>query len=79
MRKSIAQNYLTTIFGILAGLPALVYAYPWDPPLTSKWTHVLVAIGGIGAVGLGVVSKAFNVHSTQAEVDSATVSLKKAA
>jgi hypothetical protein len=33
----------------------------------------LLVLSGIGLIGLGIVSKAFNVHSTSAEVAKATV------
>ena len=74
MTAAILKNYLTTIFGILAGLPALVVqsCAAMNYPLPATWTHVLLAIGAIGLIGLGIVSKAFNVASTQSEVNKAT-------
>ncbi len=71
MRKAILQNYLTTIFGILAGAP-LLYAGS-GLPATPKVAHILMLIGGIGMLGLGVVAKAFNTHSTPEQVAAAEV------
>jgi len=75
MTKAIWQNYLTTLFGILSGLPVIVLGVfsPGTPmALSPAYTHILMVIGGIGLVGLGVVSKAFNVHSTVAQVEAST-------
>lgn len=75
MTKAILQNWLTTVFGILAGLPAIVLGV-FTPgtamALSPQWTHILMILGGIGLVGLGVVSKAFNTHSTEAQTQAAT-------
>ena len=69
MTPAIWKNYLTTAFGILAGLPTIVTGS--GIVLNTKWTHILTVISGIGIVGLGVVAKAFNVHSTPDEVQAA--------
>ena len=68
--KAILQNYLTTFFGILAGMPLIVSGS--GLVLDQHWNHVLIVIGGIGLVGLGVVAKAFNTHSTEAQTEAAT-------
>lgn len=68
--KAILQNWLTTFFGILAGLPVIVTGS--GLVLNPKWTHILLVIGGSGIVGLGVVAKAFNTHSTLAQAEAAT-------
>lgn len=68
--KAILQNYLTTFFGVLAGLPVIVTGS--GLVLDPHWNHVLLVIGGIGIVGLGVVAKAFNTHSTLAQTEAAT-------
>lgn len=76
--KAILQNYLTTLFGILAGLPTIVLGVftPGTPmALSPDMTHILMIVGGIGLVGLGVVSKAFNVHSTEAQVAASTATV----
>ena len=70
MNKALLQNYLTTIFGLLAGLPTIVSGS--GLVLDPKWTHYLTIVSGIGIIGLGVVAKAFNVHSTQEQVNTAT-------
>jgi hypothetical protein len=75
MTKAVLQNYLTTLFGILAGLPVIaVGAFPAGT-LTPTWTHILLITGGIGTIGLGVVAKAFNVHSTEAQVAASTATV----
>lgn len=71
MNSALLKNYLTTGFGILAGLPTIVlgvFTPGSSMALSPWWTHALMITGGIGLVGLGVVSKAFNVHSTPDEV-----------
>jgi ABC-type phosphate transport system permease subunit len=80
MTAAIFKNYLTTLFGILAGLPTIVLGV-FTPgtamALSAQYTHILMVSGGIGLVGLGVVSKAFNVHSTSDQI--AAADSKKAA
>lgn len=70
MNSALLKNYLTTAFGILAGLPLIVAGS--GIVLNPKWNHYLLVIGGIGTVGLGVVAKAFNTHSTADQVQAAT-------
>jgi hypothetical protein len=75
MNSALWKNYLTTIFGVLAGLPTIVlgvFMPGTSMALSPQWTHILAVTGGIGMVGLGVVSKAFNTHSTEAEVEKST-------
>ena len=78
MSKALWQNYLTTLFGIMAGLPTVVLGV-FTPgtalALSPQWTHILMVTGGIGIVGLGIVSKAFNVHSTEAQVEASTATV----
>lgn len=69
MNSALFKNYLTTMFGAMAGLPALVLAS--FPNLPDKYKLWLGIVGGIGTVGLGVVAKAINVHSTPEEVQQA--------
>src|ERR1039457_6669752 len=78
MTKALLQNYLTTLFGVLAGLPAMVLAY-FTPgsamslsPTATRW---LMICGGVGVIGLGIVSKAFNTHSTEAQVAASTATV----
>ena len=71
MNPALFQNYLTTLFGILAGLPILVAGS--GLPMTPKWTHILLIVSGLGTVGLGVVAKAFNTHSTTAQVQTSSL------
>jgi hypothetical protein len=70
MKVSMLQNYLTTLFGVLAGLPTIVLGS--GVVLDPKWNHYLLIAAGIGTIGLGVVAKAFNVHSTAAQVTTST-------
>ena len=74
MKESIIKNYLTTAFGILAGLPVLVTQSfaAMNAPLSPKLSHILLMAGAVGLIGLGIVSKAFNAVPTQTEVDKAT-------
>lgn len=72
--SALFKNYLTSVFGTLAGLPAIVLGVftPGTPmALPDPWTHILMVSGGVGIVGLGIVSKAFNVHSTAEQVEAA--------
>lgn len=76
MTAAIWKNYLTTFFGLLSGLPVIVLGVfaPGTPmALSPQWTHILMVGGGIGLVGLGLVAKAFNVHSTVDQIEQATV------
>jgi hypothetical protein len=71
LNVSVVKNYLTSIGGALTGVPVLILAnFPNLPP---KVQHLLATCVGIGAVMLGIVSKQWNNHSTQAEVRQATV------
>jgi hypothetical protein len=65
------QNYLTTFFGILAGLPILVANS--GLALSPKMGHYLTVAAALGVIGLGVVSKAFNTHSTTAQVQMSSL------
>lgn len=70
MKQFFTQNKLTTIFGIIASLPLLVAGSGIE--VSAYWGHILTLVGGFGTVGLGIVSKAFNSHSTADEVQKAT-------
>lgn len=74
MSSALLKNYLTTFFGILAGLPTIVMGS--GVTLTPRWMHYLMITAGVGTVGLGVVAKAFNNHSTQEQVSDATKAVK---
>jgi hypothetical protein len=76
LKQIFTQNVLTTVFGVIAGLPAIilgVFTPGSSLALSPAWTHIVMVTGGIGLVGLGVVSKAFNTHSTEAQVNAATI------
>lgn len=70
MNAALLKNWLTSVLGALAGLPLIVAGS--GIVLDPKWNHYLTVAGGIGIIGLGVVSKAFNNHSTAAEVQAAS-------
>lgn len=70
MKQLFTQNRLTTIFGIIAGLPLLVAGS--GIVLDAHWGHILTVVGGLGMVGLGIVAKAYNNHSTTDQVEQAT-------
>ena len=70
MTAAVAKSYLTTLFGILAGLPLMLAGS--GIVLNAKYSHYLLVIGGIGTIGLGIVAKAFNVHSTADQVNAST-------
>jgi hypothetical protein len=68
---AIVKNYLTTGFGLLAGLPTIITGS--GIVLNPKWQHIMIIVSGVGIVGLGLVAKAFNVHSTSDQVQQATM------
>jgi hypothetical protein len=78
MTKAILQSYLTTLFGLLAGGPVLVTAScaTFSITLSPSWLHGLAILGAVGLIGLGVVAKAFNVHSTEAQTAAATATVE---
>ncbi len=71
LNATVMKSYLTTLFGILAGLPLIIGGS--GITLNEKWAHILVVTAGIGTIGLGVVAKAFNVASTSDQVEAATM------
>lgn len=77
LSAAVVKNYLTTVLGMMAGLPGIVLGvfYPGSSygALSPVWTHHLMVTAGLGVVGLGIVSKAFNVHSTVEQVEHSTV------
>ena len=70
MKAALWKNYLTTFFGVLAGLPAIVLGA--GIVLDPTWTRYLMITAGVGTIGLGVVAKAFNSHSTADQVAQST-------
>jgi arginine exporter protein ArgO len=79
MKQAMIQNYLTTIFGVMSGLPVIVlgvFSPGTSMALSPKLTQILMIVGGIGLVGLGVVSKAFNTHSSLAQVEAKTATVE---
>lgn len=74
-KQLFTQSHLTTLFGLIAGIPGIVlgiFSPGTSLALSPAMTHWLLVIGGLGAVGLGVVAKAFNSHSTAEQVEAST-------
>lgn len=71
LTTAVVKSWITTLFGILAGLPLMIAGSGLT--LSPKYQHALIVIAGIGTLGLGIVAKAFNQHSTTEQVESATV------
>lgn len=73
MKAAMLQNWLTTTFGILAGMPLLVTQALAGSgiALSPVLTHWLLVLSAVGLIGLGIVSKAFNTHSTTAQTAAA--------
>jgi hypothetical protein len=65
-----AQNWMTTLGGFLAGIPAIIIGS--GLVLTPKWTQILSIVGGVGVLLIGLAAKDANTHSTQAQVTKAT-------
>ena len=71
LTTAVVKSWITTVFGILAGLPLMIAGS--GITLNAHWSHVLIVTAGVGTIGLGIVAKAFNQHSTTEQVESATV------
>ena len=65
---AVFKNYLTTFFGCMAGLPLIVAGSGMQ--LSPSWSHRVLVVGGLGTIGLGVVSKAFNVSGSSTPAPS---------
>ena len=67
MEKLLGKNWITTLGGLLLGIGlALEGTFP------PEYAWIAKSLAAIGGVVLGVAAKAFNVHSTHAEVQDAT-------
>lgn len=65
------QNWLTTLGGLMAGVPAVVLNS--GMVLSTNWQHAIGLIGGLGVmIGL-TAAKQYNVHSTATQVQTSTV------
>lgn len=67
MEQILGKNWLTTLGGLILGLGLAL-----ETTLPPEYTWVAKSMAAVGGVILGVAAKAFNVHSTQAEVKKAT-------
>jgi hypothetical protein len=65
-----ASNWLTTIGGLLAGIPIIVINS--GLMLAPKWTQILSIIGGLGTLMIGLSAKDASTHSTMAEIQKST-------
>jgi hypothetical protein len=63
-------NWVTTLGGLMAGIPALVLSSGFV--VTPQYQHIIMFIGGLGLLLLGGAAKDWNTHSTSAEVAQAT-------
>jgi len=66
-----AQNWQTTIGGLLAGIPVIVINS--GIMLTMRETQILAIIGGVGTLLIGLAAKDSGTHSTMAQVQESTV------
>jgi len=74
INAAMVKNYMTSIGGFLSGVPVLIMAtFPNLPPRVQ---HALQTCTGVGVILLGIVSKQWNNHSTQAQVTASTGEVK---
>ena len=66
-----AQNWQTTVGGLLAGIPVIVINS--GIMLTMKETQILAIIGGVGTLLIGLAAKDSRTHSTMQQVQASTV------
>jgi hypothetical protein len=68
------KNWITTLGGILSGIPAIVLAAAMTSHLTLSptWTFILAIVSGVGMMLVGFGAKDANTHSTAAEVQAST-------
>jgi hypothetical protein len=70
-------TWLRSVLGVVAGLPAIVLGV-FTPgtamALSANATHILMVVGGLGLVGLGIVSQL----SSTSDASSATGNKKTA-
>ena len=65
-----AQNWMTTLGGLLAGIPLIVINS--GLLLTSRWTQILSIIGAVGTLIIGLAAKDSSTHSTMSQVQVST-------
>jgi hypothetical protein len=66
-----AQNWQTTVGGLLAGIPVIVINS--GLMLTMKETQILAIVGGVGTLLIGLAAKDSGTHSTMAQVQASTL------
>lgn len=66
-----AQNWLTSLGGLLAGIPVIVINS--GLMLTQRETQILAIVGGIGTLLIGLAAKDSGTHSTAAQVQQSTI------
>jgi hypothetical protein len=72
--NSLTSNWLTTLGGILGGLPTIILgaAMASNFPLSNKEAFLLSIMGGIGTLLIGFTAKDFNTHSTNVQIAQST-------
>jgi hypothetical protein len=70
-----AQNWLTTLGGLLGGIPPIITgaAIAGSITLSSRWLFIVAIIGGVGTLLIGLAAKDAGTHSTMQEVQRSTV------
>lgn len=77
MSTILGKNWMTTIGGLLAGIPTLIVSSGFVLP--PKWTKILNIVGGLGLLLIGLAAKDFTTHSTETQVIKSTVEAEQAA
>jgi len=79
VKIGLPTNWMTTLGGILAGLPPIVITsfMSAGAPLTARWTAILSIVGGVGTLLIGLAAKDANTHSTTEQVNAATANVAK--
>ncbi len=72
------KNWLTTVGGIMAGFSGIGLAAQAAGYHLPEWLGLtLFLIGSVGAIVVGVAAKGQDEHSTQGEVQAATLEKTK--
>lgn len=70
-----AQNWQTTLGGLLGGIPPIIIAAAMASSftLTPRWYFILSIIGGLGTLLIGLAAKDSGTHSTMTQVQQSTL------
>ena len=66
-----AQNWATTVGGLLSGIPAIVIGS--GLMLTPRATQILAIVSGVGMLLIGLAAKDSGTHSTMTQVQASSV------